>query len=72
MTMVHSRSVPRVALRQEQPTGRPTRLVALLRGWVKRARERRELAGLNDEQLRDVGLNRLMVKREVEKPFWMA
>ena len=71
MTMVHSRSVPRVAVRQEQPTRRLTRLVASLRGWIKRARERRELAGLNDEQLRDVGLNRHMIRREVEKPFWM-
>jgi uncharacterized protein YjiS (DUF1127 family) len=72
MTMVHSRSVPRVVARQEQPNGRLTRLVALLRGWVKRMRERRELAGLSDEQLRDVGLNRHMIKHEVEKPFWMA
>ena len=71
MTMVHSRSVPRVgALRS--PAGRLTRLVALLRGWVRRRRERHELAGLSDEQLRDVGLSHHMVKREVEKPFWTA
>ena len=71
MTMVHSRSVPRVAVRQQVPAGRLTPLVALLRGWIKRVRDRRELAELNDEQLRDVGLNRLMVRREIEKPFWM-
>ena len=72
MTMVHSRSVPRIAARPEMPTGRLTRLVASMRGWVKRMRERRELAGLSDEQLRDVGLNRAMIRAEVEKPFWMA
>jgi uncharacterized protein YjiS (DUF1127 family) len=71
MTMVHSRSVPRGAVRRQSPAGRLTQLVALLRGWIKRVRDRRELAELNDEQLRDVGLNRLMVRREVEKPFWM-
>lgn len=72
MTMVHSRSVPGIAVRPEPPAGRLTHLVALLRGWIKRTRDRRELAELSDEQLRDVGLNRLTVKREVEKPFWMV
>jgi uncharacterized protein YjiS (DUF1127 family) len=40
--------------------------------WLRRARSRRELADLNDVQLRDVGLNRDTIKREIEKPFWMA
>ena len=72
MTMVHIRSVPRVAGRKDTPTSRLTWLVTSMRGWLKRMRERRELASLSDEQLRDVGLNRLMVRREIEKPFWMA
>ena len=71
MTMVHIRSVPRVAARRQSPAGRLQRFVAVLRSWIGRMRQRHELAGLSDEQLRDVGLNRLMVKREVEKPFWM-
>jgi len=64
--------MPAVAIRQESPAGRLTQLVALLRGWTRRTRDRRELAALSDEQLRDVGLNRAMITREVEKPFWMA
>jgi len=44
----------------------------LLRTWIKRARQRHELADLSDAQLRDVGLNRYMVQHEIEKPFWMA
>jgi uncharacterized protein YjiS (DUF1127 family) len=71
MTMVHSRSAPRVAAPQS-PANRLARLVALLRSWSRRRRERQELAELSDLQLRDVGLSRHMIKHEVEKPFWMV
>ena len=71
MTTVPYRSMPRVAVRTAVPAWR-TWLVGQLRAWFKRACERRELAGLSDEQLRDVGLSRYVIRREVEKPFWMA
>lgn len=38
--------------------------------WWSRARERRALAALNEYQLRDVGLTRADVAREIAKPFW--
>jgi uncharacterized protein YjiS (DUF1127 family) len=72
MTVVHYRSVPRVAARPESPSRRLARFIVLLRTWIKRARQRHELADLNDAQLRDVGLNRNTIQREIEKPFWMA
>ena len=72
MTVVHYRSMPGVAAQPELPARRLTRLIILLRTWVRRARQRHELADLSDAQLRDVGLNRYMVKHEIEKPFWMA
>ena len=72
MTTVHYRSVPQVVLRATLPARRPLRLLAVVRAWLKRARERRELSQLSDAQLRDVGLNRHMIQRELEKPFWMA
>ncbi len=72
MTTTHYRSVPRIAMRAEVPAWRLPWLVILLRTWIKRAHQRRELAELSDTQLRDVGLNRPMVQREVEKPFRMA
>jgi uncharacterized protein YjiS (DUF1127 family) len=72
MTTVHYRSVPRVAVRAPMPAWRLSWLVGLLRTWFRRARERRELVELSDAQLRDVGLSRHTVKREVEKPFWMV
>jgi uncharacterized protein YjiS (DUF1127 family) len=37
---------------------------------LQRSRQRRTLNGLNDAMLRDLGLTRGDVAREVEKPFW--
>ncbi len=71
MSTVPYRSVPGVALSATMPASQPVWL-ALLRTWLRRARQRRELAELNDTQLSDVGLSRHIVKREVEKPFWTA
>ena len=38
--------------------------------WNERGRQRRLLARLDDRMLRDIGLTRLDVEREVSKPFW--
>jgi uncharacterized protein YjiS (DUF1127 family) len=38
--------------------------------WQERARERRRLASLDDHLLRDIGLSRGAIDREVRKPFW--
>ena len=43
---------------------------ALYRG-LERSRQRRALSRLNDAMLRDLGLTRGDVAREVEKPFWL-
>lgn len=39
--------------------------------WQERARQRYRLAELDDRMLKDIGLTRADVAREVEKPFWM-
>ena len=72
MTTAHYRSVPRIAARATVPIWPLAWLVGRWRTFFKRARERRDLADLSDDQLRDVGLNRDTIRREVEKPFWMA
>jgi uncharacterized protein YjiS (DUF1127 family) len=40
--------------------------------WLRRMRDRHELAALSEAQVRDVGLDPSLVRRESEKPFWMA
>lgn len=38
--------------------------------WLERARQRRALQRLDDRMLRDIGLTRVDVARESDKPFW--
>ncbi|HEX6978028.1 MAG TPA: DUF1127 domain-containing protein [Alphaproteobacteria bacterium] len=71
-------------LRREDLSRTPPRLAALLhklhavilRGaiavctWQARATERAHLAELSDRLLKDVGLSRADIEREVQKPFW--
>ena len=44
--------------------------VELLMTWHERARQRRQLQGLSDSMLRDLGLGRADVEAEAAKPFW--
>jgi uncharacterized protein YjiS (DUF1127 family) len=45
-------------------------VVATLREWRKRARERAELAALDERTLADIGLTRADAEFLVNKPFW--
>lgn len=45
-------------------------IVGLVREWRRRARSRAELAALDDRTLRDIGLTRVDLWREIDKPFW--
>lgn len=38
--------------------------------WRERARQRRQLAALQDWQLRDIGVSRAAARAEAAKPFW--
>lgn len=38
--------------------------------WMARSRDRRQLAGLNDRMLADIGLSHIEVAVEVNKFFW--
>jgi uncharacterized protein YjiS (DUF1127 family) len=42
----------------------------LIASWIERARQRRALAGLDDQMLRDIGITRADAAREAGKPFW--
>ncbi len=41
-----------------------------LRRWQQLAAERRQLAGLSDAALKDMGFTRGDVQQESERPFW--
>lgn len=41
-----------------------------IRLWRQRARDRRELAGWTERDLRDAGVSRSDLYRELAKPFW--
>ncbi|RCX32350.1 DUF1127 domain-containing protein [Thioalbus denitrificans] len=44
--------------------------IVLLLEWNQRARQRRQLARLDDYLLRDIGLSRVDAEQEARKPFW--
>ncbi len=44
--------------------------VARLREWRRRARERGQLARLDERMLRDIGLSRAEAEYIINKPFW--
>ena len=45
-------------------------ILARLREWRQRARDRAELASLDDRMLRDIGLTRADTEFLSNKPFW--
>lgn len=53
-----------------RPQFRPLRFSLPLGAWIRVARERRQLAGLSDRELRDLGLDPEMAAREAARPFW--
>lgn len=38
--------------------------------WIRVARERRQLAGLSEQQLRDIGIDETTAVREAGRAFW--
>ena len=46
------------------------RALARLGEWRRRIRERRELAGLSDRMLSDIGITRAEAQFLADKPFW--
>lgn len=48
------------------------RIVAAPALWRRRAKERRDLMAMDARALRDIGISKLDVWREVNKPLWRA
>ena len=47
-------------------------LVDTVLDWQDRARQRRQMAMMDDHLLRDIGLSRADLECEYAKPFWQA
>ncbi len=73
--MCHVRSTAAVAvlppLSAPETPPAPT-LLARVRVWMQRSRQRRTLAELDDFRLKDIGLTRAEALAEARKPFWRA
>lgn len=48
------------------------RVVKVLRLWSERSIQRRHLARLTPEALKDIGISPAAAAAEVDKPFWQA
>jgi uncharacterized protein YjiS (DUF1127 family) len=48
----------------------PQATLPQLRAWLERARQRRQLAGLSERELHDIGLSHAAAQAEARKPFW--
>jgi uncharacterized protein YjiS (DUF1127 family) len=53
-----------------QPVALGAWLVRTLRLWGSRRRERHSFSTIDERELRDFGLSRWEVERELAKPFW--
>lgn len=47
------------------------RVMLNIGGCMERSRQRQALRGLDDHQLKDIGLSRAIAMEEARKPFWM-
>lgn len=61
---------PRFAAPQQ--SGLFARLMAALRLWQRRTRERQELARLDERELRDMRVSSADVWHEIRQPFWRS
>jgi uncharacterized protein YjiS (DUF1127 family) len=44
--------------------------IALFKMWWRRMQDRRTLATMSDQSLRDIGITRCDAMNEASKPFW--
>ena len=62
----------RFALRYPTVSGAFAEAWSTIDLWRERARQRRSLAEMSPEMLRDIGISRSAARGEAAKPFWAA
>ena len=48
------------------------RVIKKIYAWRTRSQQRKQLASLSEHMLKDMGLTRYEVNKEVDKPFWRS
>lgn len=56
--------------RRRATKGMVARMLAWLRAWRRRAKDRSALAALDDRMLADIGISRAEAEFLANKPFW--
>lgn len=62
----------RVAPVAARPASPLKGLLHIVNRWIAVAKQRRALAEMSDEQLRDIGITRYEAETEAARPFWDA
>lgn len=62
--------MPNIASILTRPELRALRVTLPLGAWVRVARERRQLASLDERRLKDLGIDQAATAREAARPFW--
>jgi uncharacterized protein YjiS (DUF1127 family) len=63
-------SASRAATRRAEAKRPVATALRVLSVWIERARQRRRLAVLSDQSLKDIGVSRCDALHEASKPFW--
>lgn len=66
----NSRSELRIEANVRKDISLFARAIARIHLWMELSRQRRELAQLSDEMLKDIGLSRVDALRMANRPFW--
>lgn len=70
LAMREHESILPVALDWRWPARLHSRVLALLKRWLRNQQQRSALRRLDDDQLRDVGISRDQAEHEAAKYFW--
>ena len=62
----------RFALRHTTVSGTFAQTWAIVRLWRERARQRRDLAEMSPDILRDIGVSPKAARAEAARPFWLG
>ena len=70
MSVAMTTAISPVADRTANRQSLPVRAWYLIERWMELARQRQQLAALDDRMLKDIGISRATAQSEARRPFW--